>query len=86
MSEARLGESHAGGGVRPRQFAGDGDEVRQLHRALHRGMARQDLLEQRRAGARHAEDEDGVWRVGPVSTPLLEELSGEDLTAAAYAR
>src|SRR3546814_17739066 len=32
----------------------------QLHRALDRRMAAKNLFDQRRSGARHAEDEDGV--------------------------
>src|SRR3546814_7598475 len=34
--------------------------VGQLHRALDRRMAAKNLFDQRRSGARHAEDEDGV--------------------------
>src|SRR3546814_11556458 len=34
--------------------------VGQLHRALDRRMAAKNLFDQRRSGARHAENEDGV--------------------------
>ena len=40
-----------------------GEDILQLHGALHLRVTRQDLLEQRRAGARQADDEDrrGTW-------------------------
>ena len=44
------------------QLAGDRDQLGQLHRALDLRVARQDLLDQRRARARQADDEDRVGR------------------------
>src|ERR1700674_4008957 len=41
-------------------------------------MRGEDLLEQRRAGARHAEDEDRFAAGGAVAGPLEEELARAD--------
>jgi hypothetical protein len=49
------------------QAAGERDDLGQLHRALDLRMARQDLLDQRRAGARQAEHEDRVGAVRAVA-------------------
>src|SRR5690606_28585189 len=57
-------------------------EFGKLRRALDQRVARQDLLDQGRAGARHADDEDRVWRGDAVSGPLPEEFRVIDLRGA----
>ena len=56
-------------------------QLRQLHRALDQGVARQDLLEQRRAGPRQADDEDWVGGLGAGTGALGEELARAHLHA-----
>src|SRR5262249_40929711 len=48
--------------------------IRELHRALDLRVRRQDLLEQRRAGARQADDEDRVRRLTSPAATLPEEI------------
>ncbi len=51
----------------------DVDDVRQLHGAFHARVAGEDLLHQRGAGARQADDEDRrAARVAPAGTPGKE--------------
>ena len=52
---------------------GEGLDLLQLARALHRRVAGQDLVDQGRARARQADDEDRVWRVEAPSGALGEE-------------
>ena len=65
--------------VRP--IAADGvrepHQHRQLRRALDLAVARQDLLDQRRARARQADDQDRVRCVATLSRMLLEQLARE---------
>jgi hypothetical protein len=58
------------------QFAGDRGDLRQLHGAFDRGVAGQDLLEQGGTGARQADDEDRIGRVGAEARAPLEERAG----------
>ena len=60
------------------QLPGQGDELGQLGRPLDRRVAGEDLLEQRRARPRHADDEDRVRRRTAAARARIEELAGED--------
>ena len=60
---------------RPRQR----NDLGQLHRALDQRVAREDLLDQGRAGAGHADDEDRIRRGDAVSGPRAEEFGRVDL-------
>ena len=60
-----------------RQPARDGDDVGQLHRAFNLAMRRQNLLDQRRAGARQADDEDRIGRRVPLVRARGEEVVRE---------
>ena len=51
--------------------------VEQLERALDLAVAREDLLDQRRARARQADDEDRRVRLEALARVLLEELAAE---------
>src|SRR5579862_27226 len=66
--------------VEPARERGD---VGQLHRAFHLGMAGQDLLDQRRARARHADDEDRIAGLASRAAPRREELRRERRARAA---
>ena len=48
-------------------------------------MARENLLEERRAGARQSDNEDGVGGGCAVAAAIVEELPGEERLAAADA-
>ena len=63
---------------RAAQLPGHRDDLGQFRRALDRRMARQDLLEQGRARARHADDEDRVGGRAAAAGARGEELPRED--------
>src|SRR5439155_21149673 len=52
--------------------------VGQLHGALHLRVAREDLLDQRRACPRQSDDEDRVGRRGALTGGARQELAGEE--------
>src|SRR5262249_33673758 len=61
------------------QITRDGRDIGQLHRAFDGGVAREDLLEERRARARHAEDENGILVRRSPAAALGEKFTREDL-------
>src|SRR3569833_1114616 len=56
----------------------------QLHRALHEGVARQNLVDESGAGARQSDDEYGIRRLAAHVAPLDEKLTGVALARALY--
>src|SRR5580700_9025366 len=66
------------------ELACDLGYIRQLHRSFDQGVAGENLLEQRRAGARQAEDEDRIARLGAAAGALCKELPGEERLRAAH--
>src|SRR5262249_49572755 len=66
------------------ELAGDAHHVRQLHRALDERMARQDLLDERRAGARQADDENRIRRWAANARASCEEIASEHFLRAAH--
>ncbi len=67
------------------QVVGQGDDLRQLHRALDQRMARQDLFDQGRARAREADDEDGIGRIVAPGLAFGEEIGAEQFDRAPHA-
>ncbi len=59
-------------------------DVRQLHRAVNRGMGGEDLLDQGRAGPRHAHNEDRIGTRATHAAPRLEEFPRADLLLALH--
>jgi len=66
------------------QVAHQPQDVGQLHGAFHEGVARQELLEQCRAGTRQPDDEDRVPCRQARVRVRGEELPGEELRGAAH--
>src|SRR5882757_5266609 len=59
------------------QRPGDPRDIGQLHRALDQRMARQNLLEQGRAGPRQADYEYRIWRRSTVVPAIGKKLRRE---------
>ena len=59
------------------QLSGDMRDVGQFHRAFDKGMAGQNLFQQRRSGPWQAEDEDRVCRVTALPCALSKERRRE---------
>ena len=59
------------------ELARDGHEIRQLHRALDGRVAGEDLLKQRRAGSRQADDEDRVRCRAAEAAARREEIRAQ---------
>ena len=58
------------------QAARDRGDIGQLHRALDRRVAGENLLEQCRTGARHSHDEDRICSSAPGAAALAEKFRG----------
>ena len=61
------------------------EDIVQFHGAVHLRVRRQDLLQQRRARARQADDEDGVRSVEPQARLARKELRRADFDLAVHA-
>ena len=57
---------------------------RQLHRAFHLGMTREDLLDQGRAGARQADDEYRIRGRTARADALTQELARKEPTGSQH--
>ena len=66
------------------EVAGNRHHVGQFHCPFDRRMAGQNLLEQRRSGARQADDEDRIARLRSEARALREESSIEQRLGAAH--
>ena len=62
---------------------GDRGDVGQLHRSFDLAVAGEDLLDQGRARARHAEDEDRVGRGAALARARGEEIGASNKAIAA---
>src|SRR3569833_3084496 len=60
------------------------DHVVQLHRALHEGVARQNLVDESGARARQSDDEYGIRQLAAHVAPLGEEFPRVTLARAPY--
>ncbi len=66
------------------QLARQPCHVRQLHRSFHQRMAGENLFDERGAGARQANDEDGVRGWAAHALARGKQFAGEELFAAAH--
>ncbi len=77
----QLGGVELGQALRIGTALRQGRDVGQFLRALDHRVARQDLFDQGRAGARHAQDEDGVARVVADALAFGKEFRREQIDA-----
>ena len=78
---ARIARRFAGLVLAAQTF-GQIQDVVQFHRPVHRRVGGQNLLQERRTGARQADDEDGVRGRAADAAAALEQGLGADLDLA----